>query len=327
MDDLGLILKKERTRQNISIDEVTEKLRIRKHILEGIENGQKDVLPDVYLRAFLRSYAEFLKIPKSEIEKYIENRGEEPKYIPPVEAIPEQPKKPLIEKITPPKKESSPPKAKKTYFEEPEHTPSNYAELFKKSNVQNTSRTNWMNIAIYSVIFLAVVAVIYFSFFYNGSSPEIFNAQNSGSENALAAGDTAVIGEKKKDLFSQFAEPDSLTLTAKALDTAWLRVNMDNLRSEELLMKPGMQQSWKAGEFFVINQGNAGAIEYSRNGDILAPMASRGMVIRGVKITKDTVLNTTVGDGSATSSRKTKEKPKKRIRLIEPLPEAEEKNE
>ncbi len=63
---LGILLKKERERQNIKIDDLSERLKISVSNLQSIEAGTTDGLPsDLYFSLFAKSYAESLGIDHS----------------------------------------------------------------------------------------------------------------------------------------------------------------------------------------------------------------------------------------------------------------------
>ena len=53
-------LKSHRESQNIEISEICEFTKINKRYIEAIESGDFTVLPTVYMRLFLRAYAEFI---------------------------------------------------------------------------------------------------------------------------------------------------------------------------------------------------------------------------------------------------------------------------
>ena len=61
------IFKKERESKNITFSEINEKTKMSIKYLEAIENGDFDILPNAYIRLFLKSYATFLDLD----EKYI----------------------------------------------------------------------------------------------------------------------------------------------------------------------------------------------------------------------------------------------------------------
>jgi hypothetical protein len=154
----------------------------------------------------------------------------------------------------------------------------------------------------------------------------MFFDDNKNEKNLTkAAEDSAVvISSENKDLFSNFIpeKPDSIILRAKAIDTAWISIEIDGQTSEQMLMKPGMEKRWSAKEYFNITQGNTGAVEYTRNNDLLQPFGEKGTVVRNIKITMDKVLNATKSAQDSlrnisNSSRKSTKK-KREIKRIEP---------
>lgn len=65
---VGEHLKKERERTNISIDDASEKLKIKKFYLKNLEKGNYDKLPpSVYVKGFIRSYANLLKLDQKKL--------------------------------------------------------------------------------------------------------------------------------------------------------------------------------------------------------------------------------------------------------------------
>ena len=61
------LLKDKRKTKQISLKEVSEYTKINMGYLESFENGEFDVLPDVYTRLFLRSYCDYVGIDSKEI--------------------------------------------------------------------------------------------------------------------------------------------------------------------------------------------------------------------------------------------------------------------
>ncbi len=74
MNNIGERLNQARLAQNLSIEQVSAKTKIRPHILEAIEAGRHDVLPEVYIKSFIKTYSNFLKIteehPPGEEQKF-----------------------------------------------------------------------------------------------------------------------------------------------------------------------------------------------------------------------------------------------------------------
>ena len=72
LSELGHYLREQRQAQGLSLDDIQEMTKIRKRYLEAIEKGEYHVLPGAfYARAFIKSYAEALKLdPDGILEKY-----------------------------------------------------------------------------------------------------------------------------------------------------------------------------------------------------------------------------------------------------------------
>jgi len=70
VETVGEFFKKKRESLNITLGEVARVTRIRKTILEAVENGRHDLLPhSVFTRGFLKTYASYLGLDESEVLK------------------------------------------------------------------------------------------------------------------------------------------------------------------------------------------------------------------------------------------------------------------
>lgn len=68
MQSIGERLEEARKRKGISIREAAEATKIRSDYLHKFESNQFDIkLPEIYIRGFLRNYANFLKVPSDKI--------------------------------------------------------------------------------------------------------------------------------------------------------------------------------------------------------------------------------------------------------------------
>mgnify|MGYP003587116420 CR=1 FL=1 len=78
MSLVGDILKNEREKQDLSVKDVENGTNIRSLYISAIEENNYDVLPgEVYLKGFLRSYANFLNIDSDYIlQSYKEQKGD-----------------------------------------------------------------------------------------------------------------------------------------------------------------------------------------------------------------------------------------------------------
>ncbi len=321
MENVGKILKSARLKKNLSIDEVSDATKIRTYVIEAIEEGNFEIMPLVYIKSFIKTYAQFLNIDDSKFfepsNTKKEDRHEEVKVIDNKDSIDDSVnfEKPIEKKF----------KKKKVVDPAPSEIPNtDYSEIFKQKKIKSGINPAIVNYIIYGVVALILFLVLYFTFFFD--SKTFFGS----SDNNNAGGSDTTVVDKGNSLLSYFDKPDSLTITAKAIDTAWLKIEIDGKESEEVLMTPPMEKQWSATEFIVINQGNYGAIEFMRNGVPIPPFGKKGSVVKNIKITKTEVINSSPWKNDSTSGidantaplpatkRYKKKKEAQTIRTIEP---------
>ncbi len=310
----GNIIKKYREQKGLSIKEVSERTKIRPYIIEALEAGNFAIMSPIYVKSFLKTLAQFLEFNLSEIELTVQSSNEpqtQPAIVKePIKEAPKEVKQPEqtaaeeVKIITPIEAEKEKYKKKKpakpaktiSFDDENPGTPNHpkqsaatdYAAMFKKANKPQISTTQIINYSAVAAIFVALVLIIYFTFFDEGPQSE---ATAIIQDQIASEIDTTIIGGEDKGLLNYFEEPDSLTLEAEAIEDCWMRIEMDGERMEELTIKAGQIKTWKAYEFFSISQGNVGGVVFKRNGKLLEPFGSRSSVVRNIKITKSAVLN------------------------------------
>lgn len=365
MEDLGKKIQSARLKKGLSIQEVSDKTKIRPHVITAIENNDFSVMPNVYIKSFIKTLYSFLgikeEITSEKLEMGKENAKQaddsfainpiktnktdsldipkEPKIsVPKVESIDDTKSTPKdIEKTHPLKEEFRKKDAKKSEkqkintkkkpakvisFETENTQESVYTEIFKRNNIEKSFRPNVIKIILISFVALVILAAIYFLFL----DDLIFHKEKNNEISQTAEDSAVVISADNKDLFSTFIpqSSDSVVLRAKAIDTAWLNIEIDGKTNEQTLMKPGMERRWSAKEYFVITQGNAGSIEYTRNNQLLQPFGAKGTVVRNIKITMTEVLNATesaqdsLRKASNSYNKAQKKKQKREIPRIEP---------
>jgi len=76
VDELGTLLREAREARGVTLAEAQEATKINSRYLEGLEEGQYDVLPsEVHVRGYLRNYARYLQLdPKPLLDRYELNR-------------------------------------------------------------------------------------------------------------------------------------------------------------------------------------------------------------------------------------------------------------
>jgi len=69
------LLKESRMSREINLDTISDELKINIKYLKAIEDGNLNIVPNTYIRLFIRSYAEYLKLDSKEILNQFENKN------------------------------------------------------------------------------------------------------------------------------------------------------------------------------------------------------------------------------------------------------------
>jgi cytoskeleton protein RodZ len=83
---------------------------------------------------------------------------------------------------------------------------------------------------------------------------------------------------------TQAGVPETQRLVVKAVEPTWIRVQIDDERVVEELLKAGAQREWTSDRRFVLTIGNAGGIEIVLNGRPLPSLGARGAVIHRLSL-------------------------------------------
>ena len=264
-------LRKERVAKDISLADISRKTHINVKYLEAIEQGSFEILPQTYIRAFIREYALIVGLqPEAVLRKFDVMVGgkysvEQGAMIgsgysgPATPAIPEAP--------------ASPP------------SPGGKPDFIR----QNDKRT----VAVVVATAFAAVALIYFMYDYATQDKKVPVPQETPFQD--------VVKEEEKELTPQPAaldtfaaiqaapKIDSLTLRGFATDTVWIAVSRDSLKAQNSVILPKGARTWVAARKFTVTLGNAGGIRFTLNGTDLGKLGKRGAVLRNFVITSKTL--------------------------------------
>lgn len=307
MNDIGQKIKDARIKAKLSPKELSDKTKVRLYVIEAIEKGDYSIMPEVYINSFIKMICNYLKIqydeslPTEKKDKQKKKKFDDEK----IETTPTVVKKiEIIEKT----KSDILSQFKKSDKE------SNFTSIFKKKNFVVENKYLIINSLVYVVLIAAIIGAIYFTLTsLNKSSGRIDNSE------IVAGTDTISLEQETNNLFSFFEKPDSLKLTAKAHDTVWIRVLADGKSISESLLRPGMEESWKAFEYFIVDLGNVGGAHLFRNDEKLPLFGKAGSVVKNVKITATEVLNIYAprSDSARAARKKAEEEQKSEPKMIE----------
>ena len=269
METLGDYLKNNREAQNITLEEVSQATRIRRTILEAIENNHYDLIPPkVFTQGFIKSYASYLGLDENDVIKryheVMESLEAKKETDEPVE---QQPPQPFL----------TPGRllvlgivcivALSVWLLGKNPQPGDDTVLKSTPQTSSTSSVNSPPLA----------------------SPEVA-VEEDGDHTVFDREEPAVLEEEPPPEGEQEGETVAATETAEgtaepmalrvvATEQAWMRVQLDQGKPYEALLKSGESLTLKAREKFIIRIGNAGGVELFFNGEPLGNPGKPGEVI------------------------------------------------
>ncbi|MBU0475233.1 MAG: DUF4115 domain-containing protein [Bacteroidetes bacterium] len=269
-------LKKKRELLGITINDIHEKTRIDKKYLEEIEKGNFGIMPDVYMRAFIRKYADAIDCNVDGIIKRYEAACSG---------------KNLDETVT-----NEEEKIPQNIISIDNHEPSNYDENVKQNEV--TAKNYNPFIIVGFVVFVVIVGAFYFTILKpsNGEiivEPKVEDILKQRSiEKDTSRFD--LIGEPK--IKPDEVSSDSLSLKINALDTVWFRIETDKTKKDEFILYPERSKTLTAKSQIDILIGNAGGIEFILNGKKLEFDGKKGEIRNVIVDAKGLHYSTTKTD-------------------------------
>jgi cytoskeletal protein RodZ len=264
LETFGEELRNQRELKQVSLAAISEVTRISEKMLEAIEAGKFSILPQAYIRAFLRAYARAVDLDPDDVLRRYDSVNQE------IRAAAEE----WVNRTKP-------------HLLRPERTP---LEPTKASSGISLS-----SIVAAVVILMAVVAVIFFA---NRESaiPTQEPLSKIPFDKAVRESEAATAQPEQTppQTTPQVTPPaaavrpaaDSLRLEITTTDSVWVAIVIDNARRGQYLFPAGRIRSWAAKEQFVVSMGNAGAATFRLNGGSLGALGKRGAVARNGIITQ-----------------------------------------
>ena len=244
-------LKRAREEKRISLADIADRTLINIKYLEAIERGNTSMLPETYMRAFIREYAAAIGLDGAEtLRRFDETRRAEEDAARPGERVP------------------PPLPAKRPAFS---LEPASFM----------TPRMATIGV---SVVVMAVAAIFAWNLFSPGTTAPAIeipfqNVVKEQEEQSAAAHPAPPPSPRRAD---------SLTLFASVSDTVWITITVDSLPPREYIFHPGAKPSWRAGDRFLVTLGNAGAVSFALDKRQLGTLGRRGNVVRSVSLTRQT---------------------------------------
>lgn len=256
---VGDILRKEREKQNLTVKDIEAGTSIRALYITAIEENNYKVLPgEVYVKGFIKTYANFLNLDGNAVVAQYKKENMKETEVVASESVMIDETQSLIEKQPKP--------------------------------VVNTGIPDTKIKSSVSKKFLAgIVAVVLVS----GGFYLAFSSDNESDKKQIVAEPKVTISEKKvesKPLEKQATDVkvpvNEIVITAKFTGNCWTQVEVDDRVVYEATVKSGESLSWKGQKVIKIKAGNAGAIEINQNGRDLGKLGGTGEVVE-----KDFLIN------------------------------------
>ena len=252
--EFGQELKRLRLDKQVSLMDISFSTRINIKFLEAIEEGKFAVLPQTYVRAFLREYGEAIGVGAEEVLRRYDAIREPQAPAAPRDAAPlPAPLPTQAPRVKEPKKQR-------------------FTLAFKK------------NVLFAGVLVIAAVLVLVLRSPSTKSSAEThevpFDTVVKESEASAFRPDTVA----SVVIPPPVIPADSLRLEMSTTDSVWISILVDNSKTLEYLFPPNRKRSFSAKNQFLITIGNAGGASFKLNGKDLGAFGKRGAVVRNILV-------------------------------------------
>lgn len=267
-DRLSEELKQAREKSGLTLQQLTNKTKIDIKFLQAMEDGNFSFQPDLYVRAFLKSYAKFVGLDENlMVRKYQSIKEGKPYHEP--ENLNRKETLLTEEKINPVPKSSYEQKKRPPEREEPVKQSIPRYENTRGGDFSDQGGFNKRNVVILAGIacILVLFALIYYFFFR--SDNDIIVTEKPYEEIVEEGSDRYADLEPKVDTTTVNTEQgyvsDSLKLLINTSDTSWVKITIDNTRSDEFVLFPGGQKTITAKDNYRIVFGNSKSIKLHLN--------------------------------------------------------------
>jgi cytoskeletal protein RodZ len=259
MTDFFTELRQAREAKQLSLADISDATLINVRFLEAIEAGNTSILPQTYVRAFIREFAGVVGLdPVETLRKYEEATGAAPPPSTPPSPEPARPAPAAMERSVP-----------------------------KEPSTRGTISPRTARVAIV-LVFLSAAAIGIWNL--TSREPSTLTVERPLDDTSPVAHMSTLVPAPPAPPASR---EDSLTLGAEISDTVWVNLLIDGQHVQEYLFRPGRQMEWRAKEKFIITLGNAGAVSFTLDGRPLGTLGKRGAVVRNVEITRQFQHDTT----------------------------------
>jgi cytoskeletal protein RodZ len=267
---LGALLKSEREKRDVSIEQITKLTRLRRHFIEALEAEDWKHLPaPVFVRGFIRAYARALNLDEDKVFDLYEGTT------PPDMSVPQVLLGVLVaayfwrgDRIPQPRKTSQmEPIAGRAASVEPDEQSPTDSEDEALTAIEEAVNDPDARLAT----FLDDVYEPTDTLAEERLTQYLTTAQ-SASGSAPKPSET---GESPVAPLTEF-----LTLKGIVKTRTWVKIYVDDQAPKEFIFQPGSRPQWKAKQGFSVVIGNAAGIDFEFNGEEIKALGNLGQVVR-----------------------------------------------
>ncbi len=261
MEQFAAELRSTREARHISLADIAASTLINIHHLEEMEKGNFSILPQTYVRAFLREYSSAIGLdPDETLRSYDAARSEDhrlrqPEPVPPAQQTRERP---AVETLLTPLRDLT--------------------SVVKP----------WLTVVRIRIGLLVLAVVVLGTVLWNTLRTDpSHTVAETPFQSVIRDNEQRVTPESASS--ESRAPEDSLFLTARTIDTVWVQITVDNLEPQDYIFYPNGKMSWSANRRFLVTLGNAGGVEFTLNKKNLGTFGNRGVVVRNLELTRQTL--------------------------------------
>jgi cytoskeleton protein RodZ len=230
MPTVGEILAAERRRQGKSLADVVDGTKIRSRLLDSLENGNYDALPDTaYVKGYIQSYARFLEIPSE----------------------------PLLDEY---RRESA-------SFERRPRPTDRYLNIPHETIVPERSQAHAIPQRVWAitaaVVLVVALLVCTISSLIRASSTPMPTSPKSGAGADVTASPGA---EPTTTTAQQSTGTFKVRVTVKKDAASWVQATVDGLVAYDGTLNGGESREWLVGDALSLKIGKPGSVSVARDG-------------------------------------------------------------
>ncbi len=259
LEQFGEELAQARSAKGISLLDISAETRINLKFLEAIEHGQFQILPQTYVRAFLREYALGISLDPNEVlQKY--------------DSIQQEKRPRKSDEIV-------------TQHVSPQMGISGGDIKNRLSTLSPLQR----NLA-FGIFLIVVVVLVVILANMKKESESINPVSEIPFDRVIRESEAASIPPLSARADSvpvvKAQRKDSLRLEINTLDSVWVSLLIDDTKGAEYLFGPNRKRVWAAKERFIVTMGNAGGATFRLNGKNIGPLGKSGAIVRSFVLTE-----------------------------------------